>query len=216
MTQYIKAELPLTKTQAKALQSALDAGSTTWLKFSYKQLTAGSGHNMLLTNTQFNRVQKALDNKKGVTLTLSKRQISMMQTRGFITPIIASILGALALTIFNRLFPSQSGQSGEGMMNEGNGDSSDDAGAGILLPGSKKGAGCSCGGAILGGNSDPANLRVEGRMKYLPESNGSKSMGRGMPKKKGMALQTQAQMQNRAGAGTTYMDPQSEKFQMLQ
>lgn len=158
---YVKAELNLTKNQAKTLSNAVESDTHARLKFTFKQLTEGGNHSMLLTNTQFNRIQKAIDKKNGITITLSKRQIASMQKGGFIGAIIASILGALAPTLFNRIFPSTSDNNSEG--------------SGIMVPGSVPSR--NRGGAILGANGDPANLHVVGN-------------GIGQAKKKGRGMDT--------------------------
>jgi hypothetical protein len=240
MSHYSKVEVKLTEAQQKIIDTALRGGTSAMLRFNKAQLQDQvGGKHMLLTTTQFNKLQKAISAGKGCTLTLSVAQLKSMQSGGFIVPLLAGLASALAPTIFNRLFPPKEPQHAEGIAAE-NGSGINLPGSGINLPGTGEGAGgwidplgrLIAKNAAIAANND-RTLRGQPAVAY-PElagnglilgDNGQARLG---PTRVGGAVAyipaaevkkkpaRRSQPMMGAGAPDMYLSPSSERFQMLQ
>lgn len=93
MTEYIPFDIQITDGQRKALQRP----GQVVLRFTKEQLVADSGGSkLLLTKSQINKIQKSRDNKKGVEIKFSKRQLTKNQSGGFIMPLLTAAASKLA------------------------------------------------------------------------------------------------------------------------
>lgn len=217
---YVHTKIHLTDSQRKQIAKALEAGSGVSLKFTYSQLQKDDNYEILLTKTQHSRLEKKYKEGKGTTLKISLRQLNAMKTGGFLPQLLVGVASALAPMLFSKLFDNSSSQ-----------------GSGILLPGSEEGNGILLPGGgtidgdyvnyqnmndrdIPGDNGGRLGYSVDGsKTSYLPDSamnlsNVQNPKAAGLDKKKPQKKRVQNQ-KAQTGMGT-YLDPMSEKFQMLQ
>lgn len=145
---YSQINVTLSAKHKKTIAAAVESGSGAKLKLSPAEFEAGVDK-ILVTKQQMGRINKALDAGKGLFITLSNAQLRAMKKGGFLAAILPAILGALAPTIFNRLFPDPN-SSGSGIGSYGDddtgggmdnlahpseGEGTDEDGEGIMLPG---------------------------------------------------------------------------------
>lgn len=207
---YLPVEIHITDSQRKSIAAAHSNGSGVSLKFTYKQLEMPENHKILLTPTQHARLTKAYAAKKGLTITLSKKQMQAMKSAGFLPALLVGLASALAPTLFNRIFPQKNDQDGSGMDRSGTANMDGQGimlpgghglvlphgsgmelpnGAGILLPGARYSTRPSMNTndrAIQGGNGEGSEYR--GGTRFLPDSpmnvGSMAKAGRGMGSKK--------------------------------
>ena len=74
MTQYKIANVNITDTQAQKIRNAINANCAA-LSIKLTKNDLDGEHTIFLTNSQFNKLQKAKDNNKGVTIRMSKKQL---------------------------------------------------------------------------------------------------------------------------------------------
>jgi hypothetical protein len=213
---YVPTELHLTESQRKSISAAAASGEGVRLKFTYRQLEMPENHKILLTKTQHAKLAKSYSGKKGLTITLSKKQMQSMKTAGFLPALLVGLASALAPTIFGRIFPqSQEGSgveevegsgivlpNGEGLVLPGGSGLVMPDGSGIFLPGAKftRRNVNNNDRAIQGGNGESITYR--GSTSFLPDSSTNVHMS-GTPKKK-------------APMAAGFVAPGSESFQELQ
>ena len=93
---FVKTEVNLTKGQMKSLRNAIEKKSPVNIKFSATQLKKKNGLiPFMVTKTQFNNMNKAFSQNKGLMLKLSKRQIMAMKKDGGILPLLVPVLTAV-------------------------------------------------------------------------------------------------------------------------
>lgn len=200
---YRQVEIGLSKKQKESIARALEAGSSVRIKLSNKHLLS-KGTSFLATKTQFNKMERAKKSKKGVVITLSKKQLHAMKVGGFLPMLLAGLASSLAPVIFNRIFPDKS-QGGEGINMPG---------AGFIAPANGentsyhvKGFSAKNAGAGSGGN--PGNPNGQGLV--LPGTKTAQRYGKQLPQQ-AQGVKKKRQMRT---VGMGFIDPMSEKFQML-
>lgn len=115
---YVKVGLNLSPNQKEQIKQAFHDKTGLALNLKFNQL---SGTDFLgLTNTQIQRIKSAKAKGSGITLKLSKLQIS--KQGGFLGTLLAGIAGSLLPTLFG----------GKGLVLPGT------KGKGLVLPGTKK------------------------------------------------------------------------------
>jgi hypothetical protein len=147
-----------------------------------------------------------------------------MKIGGFLPMLLGALVSSLAPVLFNRIFPDNS-QQGQGILLPGT-TGGYETGEGVHLPGDMPkrrrahqvpDPSTYNDKAIIADNGMPGGLKIEGKMSYAPDSqmnlstvNNPKAAGLKPKKKRHRALMAPAQV------GMGYLDPMSEKFQMLQ
>lgn len=156
MTEYYKTPVNITKKQQRSIATAVSNGKGVRIKFSYEQLMSEPNAEMLLTKTQLNQLMKAGELRKGIVITLSKKQLNAMKRGGILPVLLGALVSSLAPVVFNRLFPGKKEQDGDG----------------IFVPGGR-------GGAILPDNGGNTQYHLTGDgTSYLPSD--SKTWGGGI------------------------------------
>lgn len=196
---YRQVEIGLSKKQKESIARALEAGSSVRIKLSNKHLLS-KGTSFLATKTQFNKMERAKKSKKGVVITLSKKQLHAMKVGGFLPMLLAGIASALAPTLFSRIFPDKS-QSGEGFITPANGENT-----------SYRVQGFNAKNAGTGSGGNPASPYGQGLI--LPGTKTAKRYGSQIPEntQQAQGLKKKRQMKT---VGMGFINPMSEKFQML-
>lgn len=226
MVNYAETKINLSPKQRQSIAHAVQHKVPIRLKFSYAQLN-GNNAKIHLTMTQHNKIQKAKMAHKGIMLTLSKKQLEYHQKGGFLPMLLAGLASALAPTLFNRLFPEKHEGSGLQKCKVQKYEQDDNMNAsGINMPAGginmPNGHGINLpsgyGAPYNHNNKDirPANgentqYHLSGNhTSYLPDSyqnvHGYDQHYKALPNLK---------VKRGKGLGDTYMNPQSEKFQML-
>ena len=87
---YTNVKVNISHNQKQKLRKAIASGSDLSLRLSHDDLV---GEDLIaLTQSQFNRLKKAHENGKGVTITMSNAQIAHnMKVRGGILPLLAGL-----------------------------------------------------------------------------------------------------------------------------
>lgn len=196
MTSYRKVDIGLSKKQQDGIAKAIEAGGSVKLKLLNKHLH-GKNASFLATKTQFNKIERAKKSKKGVILHLSKRQVQKMKEGGFLPMLLGSIASALIPTLFNRIFPDKS-QEGNGFITPANGENTSYHVTGF----SSKNAGA-------GSRGNPGNPGGQGII--IPGTKTARKYGKQMPQQQALGM-PQKKTQK---LGMGFIDPMSEKFQML-
>ena len=119
MTTYTKYGVSLTQSQKDSLRAAVNAQRSVTLRLSHNQLSGSD--QLMLTNMQINKINKAKLSAKGVDIKLSQTQIK--KTGGFLGALLASIAGPLLVQ----------GLAGSGLRLPGS------RGRGLQLPGTRRG-----------------------------------------------------------------------------
>jgi hypothetical protein len=208
MTNYVEINLNLSPAQRQAIGNAVQNNSSVRLKLTHSQLLSNNAK-LYVTPTQYNRIQKAIQMGKGVMLTLSKKQLDQMKRGGFLPlliPLAAAAIGALAPTIFNRIFPPK---EGNGIMLPGS-RSASRRGQGIYLPGGR-----GVDNYLTSSNGEPTSYNISGdQTSYLPDAPMNFENSFSSKNYRGKPLQAPKITRGR-GLGEVYLHPQSEKYQML-
>lgn len=218
MTKYIELSIHLSKTQRQQIAYAVQHNSTVRLKFTKHQLFENPNNVKLhVTPTQYKKVQKAKSSNKGVMLTLSKKQLQYNKSGGFLGPILGALVGSLAPMLFQRIFPDNREGSGIKMVKTRKYQQNDNEAEGFNLPGtgiSLPGTGIYLDGSHNNRSIRPANGEnmsshlVGNHSSYLPDSYINLQNTTYKPLKSKII---------KRGKGLTdnYINPQSERFQML-
>ena len=196
MTSYRKVDIGLSKKQQDGIAKAIEAGGSVKLKLLNKHLH-GKNASFLATKTQFNKIERAKKSKKGVILHLSKRQVQKMKEGGFLAALLPALIGAIAPTIFSRIFPDKN-QQGEGFITPANGENTSYHVTGF----SSKNAG-------TGSQGNPGNPGGQGIV--IPGTKTARRYSKQLPQQQ--ALGMPQKITQKLGMG--FIDPMSEKFQML-
>ena len=95
MTQYKSVNVNLSENQINKLQQAINANcAATSIKLSYDDLDGE--HTIFLTNAQYNKLQNARDQGKGLTVRMSSRQLKHnVKTEGGFLGALLPALGAI-------------------------------------------------------------------------------------------------------------------------
>ena len=105
-TRYVDVKVNISEGQKKKLQTALQVGAPVSIRLAYEDL---NGSDVLaLTNSQVNKMRKAYEGRKGVTIKMSKTQLSHnMKVEGGFLGMLASLaaraLPMLAKTVLPAL-----------------------------------------------------------------------------------------------------------------
>lgn len=86
---YKKYKVNLSPGQIRSVVAAIEAGNPATVKLKVGDL--GHGVDMLFTQSQLNRIGKAIDQKKGIQLKMSAAQMRAMKKDGGILPILAAL-----------------------------------------------------------------------------------------------------------------------------
>lgn len=97
MTTYTKYGVSLTQGQKDSLRAAVNAQRSLTLRLSHNQLSGSD--QLMLTNMQINKINKAKLSAKGVDIKLSQTQIK--KTGGFLGTLLASLAGPLLAGLFS-------------------------------------------------------------------------------------------------------------------
>ena len=106
MNRYVNVKVNISEGQKQKLQSALQVGGPVSIRLAYEDL---NGSDVLaLTNAQVNKMRKAYEGRKGVTIKMSKTQLSHnMKVEGGFIGMLASLaaraLPMLAKTVLPAL-----------------------------------------------------------------------------------------------------------------
>ena len=98
MTQYKNVNVNISEGQIQKLKHSVDAGcSTTSLRLGKNDLQGS--HKLALTNAQFNKLNKAKENNKGITIRMSSKQLkhNMKTEGGFLGLLAGSAARALPM-----------------------------------------------------------------------------------------------------------------------
>lgn len=239
MTNYMEVSVGITPFQRKSFARAVQSGSSVKLKLTYNQLVH---HNVTLhvTRTQYKRIGKAISEHKGLMLNISNKQLSQMKKGGLLGNILGALVGSLAPILFQKVFPDNS-QQGSGyidpisrsiaknaFINENNNralkglppvtapqfaDGMNMPGTGLNMPGSginmPRGRGINT-NAVTSNNGEGSMYHLAGNhTSFLPDSYAN------VPSKTRPLLQKNFPRGRGLSTGPGYMDPHSEKFQML-
>ena len=100
MSRYTNIKVNITERQKQLLQNALQANKPISIRFSYDDLCNDGNDILALTNSQKDKIKKAYENGKGVTIKLSKQQLAHnMKVEGGFLATLAAILPMLAKTV---------------------------------------------------------------------------------------------------------------------
>ena len=94
MTQYKSVDVNLTENQVKKLQQAINANcSATSIKLRRDDLDGD--HTLFLTKTQYNKLQNAKDQGKGITIRMSSKQLkhNVKTEGGFLGALLPALAG---------------------------------------------------------------------------------------------------------------------------
>lgn len=92
---YFNYSVSLNEGQKKRLATAVKNKRPFSMKILYPQLREGN-ITLLVTQTQYNNIKKALNNKTGVTLRFSKKQLESNQKGGILPILIPAIVAGVA------------------------------------------------------------------------------------------------------------------------
>lgn len=223
---YVEININLTPTQRNMIAKAVKSGSSARLKFTNSQLK-GNNAKLYVSKMQYKRIQKALSNNKGVMLTISQKQLNQMKKGGILPLILPALIGAVAPFLLNKLFPGNSNE-GSGIMlpyqqqprptrqkkiavnKEQN---FEYMGNGINIPMGHGMADES--GPIKPANGENTQYHLAGNSSsYLPDSYAN-SYGYDTSKYRKLKPLAQKNVKRAKGMADIYINPQSEKFQML-
>jgi len=115
MTQYTSYDIHLTEHQKKQIASAVQRKTGVKIRFTYNQLNMNPNTKIQLTPTQFKKLQRSATTGKGAMLTISWKQLEYHQKGGFLPLLLPALVGAVAPFLLNKLFPDKS-SSGEGLV----------------------------------------------------------------------------------------------------
>lgn len=207
MTNYVEIGVTLTPTQHKQIAQAVQNNASARLRFTNHQLISHNAK-VHVTPTQFKRMNKAKDSGKGIMITLTKKQLQYHKTGGFLPMLLGSLAASALPWLLNKVFPDKQEGSGinrpksrkevQMMRNDAEG---------INLPG-------------YGINIPGYGIRMPGNYNYNQSSirpaNGEQMQyhltGGTIPKYRSL---NQKNLTRGRGITDMYLDPQSERFQML-
>ena len=95
MTNYLEYDVSLSEGQKESLAKAIKTGSELTLRLKNNQLRGND--ELMLTKTQVNKIQKAVSNRTGVDIKISKTQIRKSVKHGGSLFSSLAMLGAKAL-----------------------------------------------------------------------------------------------------------------------
>ena len=106
MNRYVKVKVNISEGQKQKLQTALQVGGPVSIRLTYEDLNGGDV--LALTNSQVNKITNAYEGGKGVTIKMSKTQLSHnMKVEGGFLGMLASLaaraLPMLAKTVLPAL-----------------------------------------------------------------------------------------------------------------
>lgn len=205
---YQQVPIKMSAKQRRSLGSAITNGSSVKLKFTYAQLIEDGDVPILLTQQQINKIRRAADDRKGITVTLSKKQVQSMKSGGFLPVVLGALVSSLAPTIFNRLFPDKR-QEGDG-----------------IIVGDRRQDYEMDGGALIHGDNggDMGYQVTGGETSYMPNSGrtwggevGGGILLPGTARGRGQrAVKKTRSYDGLMMTGEGFVLPNSEKFQMLE
>ena len=102
---YINVKLNISDNQKQKIKTALQNDKAVSIRLNYDNLT---GNDVLaLTQGQINRIKEAYQDKKGVTLQLSKRQVKHNLTiEGGFLPMLAGLASSILPTLTGTILPA--------------------------------------------------------------------------------------------------------------
>ena len=106
MTQYIDVYVNISEGQMQKLKHSVNAGcSATSLRLGKNDLQGS--HKLALTNAQFNKLNKAKENNKGITIRMSSKQLKHnLKTEGGFSGLLAGLAARALPMIAKSVLPA--------------------------------------------------------------------------------------------------------------